>query len=193
MPLLRCLLARTRSNTTTFYLKIKVLYKVLRGKAGLGFLFFLFFFFFFLSLGGEAQTGKFKKIAFFLAYVRKKLYLCTVFQIIRTYAPLMLILLMSLFVVALAMDEYNDSRRIAEDLRIESCVELETEDYEWDESDLSNQPTYTGSLSAMYISLPFREGQGVGSVPFISAKQRLGLIRRYAPRKALAYYNYALT
>ena len=94
-----------------------------------------------------------------LAYVRKKQYLCTVFQIIRKYAPMMLVVMMSLFAMALAMDEYNDSRRIAEDLRIESCVELETEDYEWDESDMSNQPAYTGSLSAMYISLPFTEGR----------------------------------
>ena len=106
---------------------------------------------------------------------------------------MVLILLMSLFAMALAMDEYSDSRRIAEDLRIESCVELETEDYEWDELDLSNQPVYAGSLSAMYISLPFTEGQGINNSPFISDKQRLGLVRRYAPRKALACYNYALT
>ena len=151
------------------------------------------FLFLFSFSRGEVLIGKFKKIAIKLAYSDFLLYLCTVFQIIRTYTPLMLILMMSLFVVALAMDEYNDSRRIAEDLRIESCVELETEDYEWDESDLSNQPTYTGSLSAMYISLPSTEGQGVGNSPFISDKQRLGLIRRYAPRKALACYNYALT
>ncbi len=115
------------------------------------------------------------------------------FQIIRKYAPMVLILLMSLFAMALAMDEYSDSRRIAEDLRIESCVELETEDYEWDELDLSSQPVYAGGLSVMYISLPFTERQGVGSAPFISDKQRLGLVRRYAPRKALACYNYAQT
>ncbi len=121
------------------------------------------------------------------------LYLCTVFQIIRKYAPMILILLMSLFAMALAMDEYSDSRRIAEDLRIESCVELEMEDYEWDESNMSNQPIYAGSLSAMYISLPFTEGQGISNSHFISDKQRLGLVRRYAPRKALACYNYALT
>ena len=115
------------------------------------------------------------------------------FQIIRKYAPMVLILLMSLFAMALAMDEYSDSRRIAEDLRIESCVELETEDYEWDESDMSNLPVYAGSMSAMYISLPFTEEQGISNSRFISDKQRLGLVRRYAPRKALACYNYART
>ena len=128
-----------------------------------------------------------------LAYVEFFLYLCTMFHIIRQYAPMLLILIMSLFVMALAMDEYNDGRRVAEDLCIESCVELETEDYEWDELDLSSQPVYAGGLSVMYISLPFTEGQGLGSAPFISDKQRLGLVRRYAPRKAFACYNCVLT
>ena len=105
----------------------------------------------------------------------------------------MLVVMMSLFAMALAMDEYNDSRRIAEDLRIESRVELEAEDYEWDESDISCQPSAISRQPIMCISLPFREGMGIGSSAFLSDKQRLGLVRRYAPRKALACYNYALT
>ena len=123
------------------------------------------------------------------------MYLCTVFQIIRKYAPMMLVVMMSLFAMALAMDEYNDSRRIAEDLRIESCVELEAEDYEWDESDISCQPgrTCISRQPIMCISLPFKSGEGIAPSPRISDKQRLGLVRRYAPRKALACYNYAQT
>ena len=68
------------------------------------------------------------------------LYLCTMFQIIRQYTPMMLVVMMSLFVAALAADEYNDSRRIAEDLRVESCMELEAEDYEWDEGQVQHLP-----------------------------------------------------
>ena len=107
----------------------------------------------------------------------------------------MLVVMMSLFAMALAMDEYNDSRRIAEDLRIESCVELEAEDYEWDESDISCQPgrTCISRQPIMCISLPFREGMGIGSSAFISDKQRLGLVRRYAPQESIASHNYALT
>ena len=55
------------------------------------------------------------------------------FQIIRKYALVMLIFMMSLFSVALVMAKYNDSQRFSQDLRIENCVELEKEDYEWDE------------------------------------------------------------
>jgi hypothetical protein len=108
---------------------------------------------------------------------------------------MMLVVMMSLFAMALAMDEYNDSRRIAEDLRIESCVELEAEDYEWDESDISCQPgrTCISRQPIMCISLPFKSGEGIVPSPRISDKQRLGLVRRYAPRKALACYNYTLT
>ena len=132
-----------------------------------------------------------KKNARALVYMQFLLYLCSMFRIIRQYAPMLLVVMMSLFAMSLVMDEYSDSRRIAEDLRIESCMELETEDYEWDELDLSSQPIYAGGLSVMYISLPFREGQGLGSAPYISDKQRLGLVRRYAPRKAFVCYHYA--
>ena len=120
------------------------------------------------------------------------LYLCIVFQIIRQYTPVILIMMMSMFVVALAIDEYNDSRRIAEDLRVEGCVELETEDYEWDEG-------LTPSLTPVIISKG--EEQNYMSLltdyqlsaPYISDKQKLGLVRRYAPRKAFVGYNYART
>ena len=108
---------------------------------------------------------------------------------------MMLVVMMSLFAMALAMDEYNDNCRIAEDLRIESCVELEAEDYEWDESDISCQPgrTCISRQPIMCISLPFKSREGIAPSPRISDKQRLGLVRRYAPRKALACYNYAQT
>ena len=55
------------------------------------------------------------------------------FQIIRKYALVMLIFMMSLFSVALVMAKYNDSQRFSQNLRMENCVELEMEDYEWDE------------------------------------------------------------
>ena len=119
------------------------------------------------------------------------LYLCIVFQIIRQYTPVILIMMMSMFVVALAIDEYNDSRRIAEDLRVEGCVELETEDYEWDETDISSQsvapPTPTLTPKERNLSFDGRREKG-----YISNKQKIGLVRRYAPQKGIASHNYAL-
>ncbi|MBR0064521.1 MAG: hypothetical protein IJQ06_02875 [Paludibacteraceae bacterium] len=115
------------------------------------------------------------------------------FQFIRQYAPMMLILLMSLFVAALAIDEYNDSRRMTEDLRIESCVELETEDYEWDEGLTQNiTPALTPHPNPLLRRTSF-SSFGKGERGFISDKQRLGLVRRYVPRKTFVCYNYART
>ena len=105
---------------------------------------------------------------------------------------MMLILLMSMFVMALAMDEYNDSRRIAEDLKIESCVELETEDYEWDDEE-AEYLTPTLSKREVERSCLLMAIRCQQSVPCVSDKQRLGLVRRYAPRKAFVGYNYART
>ena len=42
---------------------------------------------------------------------------------------------MALFFAVLAADEYYDTMRALEDLRIESCMELEAYDFEWDDDD----------------------------------------------------------
>ena len=100
--------------------------------------------------------------------------------------------MMGLFVVALAMDDYNDRHRLAEDLRIETCTELEAEDDEWNESDLSNLPALNlvPIIPNIGDNIPFTRMCDEG---FISDKQWLGLVRRYAPRKALARHNCVLT
>lgn len=122
------------------------------------------------------------------------LYLCTMFQIIRQYTPMMLMVMMSMFVAALAADEYNDSRRIAEDLRVESCMELEAEDYEWDEGQVQHLTDLSPVSPKGRSSLSLGEGWAeVSRTPFISDKQRLGLVRRYAPQKSIASHNYTLT
>ena len=115
----------------------------------------------------------------------------TMFEFYRQYASIMLIALMGLFAVALALDEYNDHRRTMEDLRIESCVEIETEDYEWDETDISSQSVapQTPTLTPKERNLSFDGRREKG---YISDKQKIGLVRRYAPRKGIASHNYAL-
>lgn len=115
------------------------------------------------------------------------LYLCTVIQFVRKYAYVIVLVLMSAFAACLVADEWSDMRHAWQDLQIEATAEIEVEDFEWDESDISCQPgrTCISRQTMMCISLPFREGPGLGSSPFTSNKQRLGLVRRYAPRKAI--------
>ena len=123
------------------------------------------------------------------------LYLCTVIQFVRKYAYVIVLVLMSAFAACLIADEWSDMRHAWQDLQIEATAEIEVEDFEWDESDISCQPgrTCISRQFVMYISLPFREGLGIGSSAFLSDKQRLGLVRRYAPRKAILRHIYTLT
>ena len=123
------------------------------------------------------------------------LYLCTVIQFVRKYAYVIVLVLMSTFAACLIADEWSDMQHAWQDIQIEATAEIEVEDFEWDESDISCQPgrTCISRQPMMCIPLPFREGIGIGSSAFISDKQRLGLVRRYAPRKAILRHNYART
>ena len=121
------------------------------------------------------------------------LYLCTVIQFVRKYAYVVVLILMSAFATCLIADEWSDMLYAWQDMQIETTAEIEVEDFEWDESDISCQPSTISRQPIMCISLPFREGMGIGSSVFISAKQRLGLVRRYSPRKAILRHNYART
>ena len=99
-------------------------------------------------------------------------------QFVRKYAYVIVLVLMSVFAACLIADEWSDMRHAWQDLQIEATAEIEVEDFEWDESDISCQ------LSTINCQL---------STPFFSDKQRLGLVRRYAPRKAILRHNYART
>lgn len=116
-------------------------------------------------------------------------------QFVRKYAYVVVLILMSAFATCLIADEWSDMLYAWQDMQIETTAEIEVEDFEWDEFGGDNGAgiTTTSRPYAFSFSLPFWEGLGSGSFPFISTKQRLGLVRRYAPRKALLSYNYALT
>ncbi len=114
---------------------------------------------------------------------------------IEKYAAILILLLMSVFAVCLIADELGDVRRAVADLRVEACVEIETEDFEWDEEDeIQNLKNLSPVSPKGRSSLSLGEGWGeVLERGFISDDQRLGLVRRYAPRKGIAGYNYVLT
>ena len=116
-------------------------------------------------------------------------------QFVRKYAYVIVLMLMSAFAACLIADEWSDMQHAWQDLQMEATAEIEVEDFEWDESDINCQPgrTCISRQFVMYISLPFREGLGLGSSAFISDKQRLGLVRRYALRKAILRHNYTRT
>ena len=114
----------------------------------------------------------------------------------RQYASMLLIAMMSLFFVCLVVDEWRDIQHAWEDLQIEAMAEIEVEDFEWDEDGRDN------SDGQVHLSPALSQGEGeriieskvyVRSNALQSKKQLIGLVRRYAPRKALISANYILT
>ncbi|MBR3565350.1 MAG: hypothetical protein IKN91_03345 [Paludibacteraceae bacterium] len=111
-------------------------------------------------------------------------------QLFRTYCPAVLITLMSLFAVCLLVDKWNDIHIATEDMRIEACVEVETEDFEWDEEDEINCVVMTTtSFNTFFAYFQCQKADGVLSVACTSNKQRLGLVRRYAPEGVILSCN----
>ena len=104
----------------------------------------------------------------------------------------MFLVLMGLFSVSLALDEYSDLKHAIQDCRIEACIELETEDFEWDEMQ-AQSVTQCLTMRDDEWACQVLVTDNQPSAPYISDKQKIGLVRRYAPRKALVCYNCALT
>ena len=114
-------------------------------------------------------------------------------QFVRKYAYVIVLVLMSAFAACLVADEWSDMRHAWQDLQIEATVEIEVEDFEWDEFGEDNGicrttlpifESFECQLSTINCQL---------STPVFSDKQRLGLVRRYALRKAILHHNYART
>ena len=122
------------------------------------------------------------------------MYFCTVIQFVRKYAYVIVLVLMSAFAACLIADEWSDMQHAWQDLQIEATAEIEVEDFEWDEFSGDNCNPVTSILTP---TLSQREGdfplEGKRERGFISDKQRIGLMRRYAPRKAILRHNYART
>ena len=116
-------------------------------------------------------------------------------QFVRKYACVVVLILMSAFATCLIADEWSDMLYALQDMQIETTAEIEVEDFEWDEfgGDNGTGITTTSRIYASSFSHPFWEGLGSGSFPFISDKQRLGLVRRYALRKVVLRHYYDRT
>ena len=114
----------------------------------------------------------------------------TIRHIVKRIVPVLTVL----FFVVLAVDEWQDAARAMQDMTIETCAEVEPYDFEWDEGQVQHLTDLSPVSPKGRSSLSLGEGWGeVSRTLFISDKQRLGLVRRYAPRKAILCHNYART
>lgn len=114
------------------------------------------------------------------------------FHSIRKYAPMVLIFLISLFLVAILTDEYYDNGCIKVGLLIENSMEFETDVDELEEADCcAFQLSNTNQLVSTSFSLEVTLCEE--SSPILSHKQKLGLVRRYGPKSDALKYNYTRT
>lgn len=117
-------------------------------------------------------------------------------QLIRTYASVVVLTLMSLFAVCLIADEWGDMQRAWEDMQVEALAEIEVEDFEWDEDGMDNwdgkdnfSPVVSQGEGEMCVVCLLNEHK----TALQSDEQKRGLVRRYAPRKGIVRANYVLT
>ena len=114
---------------------------------------------------------------------------------IRHIAKVMTPVLMVLFFAILIADEYYDTLRAIDDLRIESCVELEAYDFEWDDDDVPDgiaEDTAFAGISIPETKAEYTSGTLCSSTKQ-SDKQLRGLVRRHAPRKGIVRTYYIWT
>ena len=113
------------------------------------------------------------------------------FHTIRHIARRVTPVLMVLFFVVLAADEYYDTVRALEDLRIESCMELEAYDFEWDDDNepVGVEQSAPFASTTVLISCAELVPGALCSSAMLSDEQLLGLVRRYAPRKGMVCAN----
>ncbi len=113
---------------------------------------------------------------------------------------------------SLALDEYSDVQHSLLSHTMDACIELELEDYEWDETEkwasslplTAAQPLLwllpTPTLVSRCIMHTCSEAllaaawtMGPQTLRTTSHRKRLGLVSRYAPRKGIASDNSTLT
>ena len=126
---------------------------------------------------------------------KKSVTFAAMFEVCRKYVSVLMLTLLSLFVVALCIDELSDVRRVVADLCIETCVEFESSDVEWDDNGADNGDGQIRLSVCFSSNLFFGMTMSIlraTTIAMQSDKQKLGLVRRYAPRKLTegAYYAY---
>ena len=109
----------------------------------------------------------------------------------RYIVGVLVLFLMSMFVVALVADDWSDTRHSLTEVCEEVLEEWTEEESEWDDEDvLFVGGQNIGIVPLCEISLMNLHVSPVVSVAHQSDEQKRGLVRLYAPRKALYSYNY---
>ena len=115
------------------------------------------------------------------------------FEALRKYGSVLMLVLMGLVMVCLVADEYGDPQQLVTQTASSSCMAVVADDFDLDDDDDDEVVTHTFVEDKAWASVPMLEtiGQKTERRKCSQALLR-GQVRRYSPRNNLPYsHNYA--
>ena len=116
------------------------------------------------------------------------------FEALRKYASVFMLVLMGLVMACLVADELCDAQHFAKQTAATTCMSIIAEDFDLDDDDENEAVTYTFVDDKACSSVPMLEtiGQKAEGSKCSLALLR-GQVRRYSPRNNLPYsHNYVI-
>ncbi|MBR1514828.1 MAG: hypothetical protein IJ622_11135 [Bacteroidales bacterium] len=115
------------------------------------------------------------------------------FEALRKYGTVLMLLLMGVVFVCLIADEYDDAQQLAKQAATSACMSVVADDFDWDEDDDDDFVSTSFAVAKTEAAVPMPEtiGQKAERSKCSQALLR-GQVRRYSPRNGIAdSHNYA--
>ena len=115
------------------------------------------------------------------------------FETLRKYGSVLMLLLMGVVFVCLIADEYVDAQQLARQASTSACMSVIADDFDWDEDDDDFVSTsFVEAKTEAAVPMPETIGQKTEGSKCSQALLR-GQVRRYSPRNDLpCSHNYVI-
>lgn len=115
------------------------------------------------------------------------------FEALRKYGSVLMLVLMGLVMLCLVADEYGDPQQLVTQTASSSCMAVVADDFDLDDDDDDDVVTHTFVEDKARASIPMLETTSQKTEGSKCSQALLrGQVRRYSPRNNLPYsHNYA--
>lgn len=116
------------------------------------------------------------------------------FETVRKYGSVLMLVLMGLAMVCLVADEYGDPQQLVTQTASSSCMAVVADDFDLDDDDDDEVVTHTFIEDKARASIPMLETTSQKTEGSKCSQALLrGQVRRYSPRNNLPYsHNYVI-
>ena len=116
------------------------------------------------------------------------------FEVLRKYGSVFMLVLMSMVIVCLVADEYGDPQQLVIQTATSTCMAVVADDFDLDDDDDDEVVNISFVENKAWTSIPTLETIGQKAEGSKCSKALLrGQVRRYSPRKNLSdSHNYTL-